>query len=112
MRSFPCRLLGSLPSVRFPTGLFLFEFRAVSIGALVIRIGFWGSVYYSYNKEPPQNNIGKYVGPYIKLVKLCLRSGPTCKHRQRVVVSQHPSSRSVCAAFSMPQDRNGKTLNT
>ena len=40
--------------MRFPTGLFLFEFRAVSIGALVIRIGFWGSVYYSYNKKPPR----------------------------------------------------------
>ena len=24
------------------------------IGALIIRIGFWGILYYSYNKEPPK----------------------------------------------------------
>ena len=26
----------------------------LSIGALIIRIGFWGPVYYNYNKEPPK----------------------------------------------------------
>ena len=35
-----------------------------TIGALIIRIGFWGPLYYSYNKEP-QNSIGNYSGPYI-----------------------------------------------
>ena len=25
-----------------------------NIGALVIRIGFWSPVYYSYTKEPPR----------------------------------------------------------
>ena len=25
----------------------------VNMGALIIRIGFWGILYYSYNKEPP-----------------------------------------------------------
>ena len=24
------------------------------IGALLIRIGFWGPLYYNYNKEPPK----------------------------------------------------------
>ena len=25
-----------------------------NIGVLIIRIGFWGILYYSYNKEPPK----------------------------------------------------------
>ena len=25
-----------------------------TLGALIIRIGFWGPLYYTYNKEPPQ----------------------------------------------------------
>ena len=25
-----------------------------AIGALLIRIGFWGALYYNYNKEPPK----------------------------------------------------------
>ena len=28
--------------------------RVWGIGALIIRIGFWGGVYYTYNKEPLQ----------------------------------------------------------
>ena len=34
----------------------------------MIRIGFWGPWYYTYNKEPPQkkNSIGHYLGPYIR----------------------------------------------
>ena len=35
-----------------------------NIGALIIRIGFWGPVYYSYNKEPP-GPYSNYCGPYI-----------------------------------------------
>ena len=31
----------------------------------MIRIGFWGALYYNYNKEP-QNSIGNYQGPYIR----------------------------------------------
>ena len=31
-----------------------------SIGALILRIGFWGPLYYSYNKDPPKNSIGNY----------------------------------------------------
>ena len=30
----------------------------------LVRIGFWGPLYYIHNKEPP-NSIGKYLGPYI-----------------------------------------------
>ena len=26
----------------------------IYIGALIIRIGFWGPLYYNYNKEPPK----------------------------------------------------------
>ena len=35
------------------------------IGALRIRTGFWGQIYYSCNKEPPRSSIGNYFGPYI-----------------------------------------------
>ena len=35
-----------------------------TIGALNIRIGFWGPSYSNYNKAP-QNSIGNYFGPYI-----------------------------------------------
>ena len=38
--------------------------RAGNIGALKIRIGFWGILYHSHNKEP-QNSIGNYSGPCI-----------------------------------------------
>ena len=27
---------------------------SVNIGALIIRKGFWGTLYYNYNKEPPK----------------------------------------------------------
>ena len=38
-----------------------------SIGALTIREqGFWDMVYYNDNKDPPQNSIGNYFGPYIR----------------------------------------------
>ena len=38
-----------------------------SIGALIIRRGFWGPLYYNIIKEPPQkkNSLGNYFGPYI-----------------------------------------------
>ena len=32
-----------------------------NIVALIIRIGFWGPLYYNYNKEPTQNSIGKLL---------------------------------------------------
>ena len=35
-----------------------------NIGALIVRIGIWGPVYYKYKKELP-NSIGNYLGPYI-----------------------------------------------
>ena len=25
-----------------------------NVGGLIIRIGFWGQLYYNYNKEPPE----------------------------------------------------------
>ena len=32
-----------------------------SIGALIIRIGFWGTLYYNNNNEKPsQNSMGNY----------------------------------------------------
>ena len=36
------------------------------MGALIIRIGFRGPLYYNYNAEPPpkKNSIGNYLGPY------------------------------------------------
>ena len=48
-----------------------------SIGPQKIRIGLWGPLYYTYNKEPPPpsrqkkreyNSIGNYFGPDIGVV--------------------------------------------
>ena len=39
-------------------------FEEINIGALIIRIGFGGPLYYSYNKEP-QNSIGELLRPTI-----------------------------------------------
>ena len=38
-----------------------------NVGALIIKIGFavYSTIVTSYNKEPPQNSIGIYLGPYI-----------------------------------------------
>ena len=30
-----------------------------NIGALIVRIGFWG-ILYSYNKDPPQKKLGNF----------------------------------------------------
>ena len=34
-----------------------------NIGALIIRIGFWGPLYYTYNKEPLKIGFGTSFGP-------------------------------------------------
>ena len=39
--------------------------------AWVIRIGFWDPLYHSCNKGP-QNSIGNYLGPYIKILLIGL----------------------------------------
>ena len=54
-------------------------FRLYHIGALIIRIGFWGPLHHSYDTEPLRFMIGNYFGPYIKYV------GPLaqCPRRQR-----------------------------
>ena len=31
-----------------------FKFYIGALGALIIRIGFWGPLYYNYSKEPPK----------------------------------------------------------
>ena len=36
-----------------------------SIGALIIGIGSWGPLYYSYNNEPPNNSIGNFQAPIV-----------------------------------------------
>ena len=41
----------------------------VKIGTLIVRIGFWAVLYYSYNKQP-QYTIGNYSGLYITSVTL------------------------------------------
>ena len=28
--------------------------KLINVGGLIIRIGFWGTIYYKYNKEPPK----------------------------------------------------------
>ena len=44
-----------------------------NIGALMIRIGFWGILYYSCNKDPLQNNS---IGSYYKVFMVGCRGGP------------------------------------
>ena len=39
--------------------------QSATIGALIIRIGLWGILYYTYNKEPPQNSAGNHLNPYM-----------------------------------------------
>ena len=39
---------------------------ANKVGALIIRRGFWGPLYRTYNEEP-QNSIGNYLAPYSTL---------------------------------------------
>ena len=46
-----------------PTRVFIRITANPNIGALIIRTGFWGPLYYNHNKEP-QNSIGNYYGPY------------------------------------------------
>ena len=41
------------------------------IGALRIRIGFWGRLYYSFKKEPQKRTVN-YLGPYIGVDGLSL----------------------------------------
>ena len=43
----PCKGILKGPAIRDPLGYY-------NIGALIIRIGFWGLLYYNHNKEPPQ----------------------------------------------------------
>ena len=38
----------------------------MNVGALLIRIGFGGISCFNANKEP-QNSIGNYFGPYIRV---------------------------------------------
>ena len=48
-----------------------------NIAALIIRIGFWGPLYYSHNKNP-HSSIGIYSGPYSNS-QLSLKSEtPSC----------------------------------
>ena len=45
----------------------------LNAGALIIRKGFWGPLYYNY-KRNPQNSIGNYLGPCsMCLFVSCLR---------------------------------------
>ena len=40
--------------IRSPQKGSIIGFYNVNIGALIIRIGFWGPLYYNCNKEPPK----------------------------------------------------------
>ena len=48
-----------------------------NIGALAIRIGFWGPLYFNYNKDPPQKKIvevinGNYQSRYSTAPTSCI----------------------------------------
>ena len=36
---------------RDPRSALVFDYKVTTIGALIIRIGLWGPLYYTYNKE-------------------------------------------------------------
>ena len=36
----------------------VFQMLGFNIGALIIRVGFGGPLYYNYNKDPPKHSIG------------------------------------------------------
>ena len=36
--------------------------QSYNIGALIIRIGFGGRLYYTYDRQSPKNSNGKYLG--------------------------------------------------
>ena len=44
----------SVNSSAAPGPVVAMSWSAVTIGALIIGIGFWGPLYYDYNKEPPK----------------------------------------------------------
>ena len=46
----------------FNEGLYVTPVQKSNIGALIIRLGFWGPLHSDYNK--PQNSIGNYLSPY------------------------------------------------
>ena len=60
-----------------------------NVGALIIRIGFWGIACHDYEREPPpKNSLGNYLGSYItvfwavgppKGLNLKLHTGETLK---------------------------------
>ena len=49
----------------------------VTIGALIIRIGVWGPLYYNYNEE--QNSIGNYLRHYSKVAVSVSLQGFMCQ---------------------------------
>ena len=58
-----------LPGLRGASGLFEstglcdgWELQCGNMGALITRTGFWGTLYCSYTKEPPQSRPCAYVG--------------------------------------------------
>ena len=63
------------PSRAFTTAL-------LSIGALIIRIGFWDTLYYKHNKEP-KNSIG------IKALELLLKLKPIARKPERALPLKH-----------------------
>ena len=53
-----------------------FSFLLQNIGPLIIRIGFWGPLYYNYKKEPPPTLLLVIVkGPV--LVQVCVERIPS-----------------------------------
>ena len=49
--------------------------KLTNIGALTLKIGFWGPLYYSYSIRNPQNSIGHDLGPYIQTPQPPLQAG-------------------------------------
>ena len=56
-----------------------------NIGASIVRIGFWGSLYYSYNKEPPKQYWYLFRPLYqwvsLWMSECCCDKRPSCNHK-------------------------------
>ena len=51
-----CKFVGFFPTP-YP------NLQDLNIGSFIIRIGFWGILYYNYDKEPPQKTLFKIIRP-------------------------------------------------
>ena len=86
-----------------------------TIGALIIRIGFWGILYYSYNKEPPQNPILIIKAPIVYVTRAAvelscpLREAPTAPGRPNEVPALSLHQVTCCTRIAARKPRRTRS---